>query len=300
MKILGVDGSKCNGCGECILECPPHLFAQKASDSMASYEDGAQTCIACGHCVAVCPVNAVLFEAKETELVLEFDPQLSKSSDIISPELLMSLLRMRRSVRRFKNEPPSENDVLRVLDVMRYAPTAKNFQTLYFTVLSDKEIIRMLADKVLSFLMMTMRISNIPGVGWLFRSLVKDAKLLKNPIVKGDMNRIFRAQMLGADELFYDAPIVIIAHTKDELGVGGNETGLAFAYGMFAAEVLGLGTCWIGYAQKCLKNSGGVRRAAGIPSDHSVTGVMVLGRPDVTYYRAPPREPVKITSAVKE
>ena len=296
MQILGVDESKCNGCRECILECPCHLFIQQAPDNEVRFEEQAGTCIECGHCIAVCPTDAILFEDEAVEEVLEFDPQLSKSSDIINPELLITLLRIRRSVRRFKDEPISEDDVQYVLNAMRYAPTAKNFQTLCYTVLSDRAEIRMVADKIISFLRMTMRISDTPGIGWLFRAFVKDARLLKNPIVKEDLKRLFEGQAQGVDELFYNAPIVIIAHTKDQLGVGYNETGLSFAYGMLAAEVLGLGTCWIGYAQKSLKKSGGARRAAGMTPGHSISGVLVLGRPDVTYYRAPPRQPVRITS----
>jgi nitroreductase/NAD-dependent dihydropyrimidine dehydrogenase PreA subunit len=289
MKILGVDESKCNRCRECVLECPCHLFTQQEPDYEVRYEERARTCIECGHCIAVCPTDAILFEDEALEQVLEFDPQLSKSSDIINPELLITLLRMRRSIRRFIDEPISEDDVQYVLDAMRYAPTAKNFQTLRYTVLSDRAVIRTLAEKVLSFLRMTLKISDTPGIGWLFRAFIKDARLLKNQIVKDDLKRLFEGQMQGVDELFYNAPIVIIAHTKNQLGLGYNETDLAFAYGMLAAEVLGLGTCWIGYAQKALKNSGGARRVAGITPGHSITGVMVLGRPEVTYYRAPPR-----------
>lgn len=300
MKILGVDESKCNRCRECILECPCYLFTQQELDNEVRYEEGARTCIECGHCIAVCPVDAILFEAEPIEQVLEFDSQLSKSTDIINPDLLMTLLRMRRSVRRFTDESLSDDDIHYVLNAMRYAPTAKNFQELCYTVLSDRTIIEKLAEKVLSFLRMTLRISDTPGIGWLFRAFVKDAKLLKNQIVKEDLKRLFEGQTRGVDELFYNAPVVIIAHTKNQLGVGYNETGLAFAYGMLAAEVLGLGTCWVGYAQKTLKNSGGARRAIGITPGRNITGVLVLGRPDVTYYRAPPRQPVRTASEEQE
>ncbi|MFX1272368.1 MAG: nitroreductase family protein [Promethearchaeota archaeon] len=295
MHILGVDVNKCNGCGECVTECPPRLFYQHEAEGKATYEEGIRICILCGHCIAVCPMDAVLFETKESDPVLEFDSQKSKSSDIITPDQLMYLFRMRRSVRRFKDESLSFDDVQSVLDAMRYAPTAKNLQALQYLVLSDKAVIKMLADKVLSFLRMTMRVSDTPGIGWVFRAILKDARLLKDPMVKEDMNRLFEGQDRGVDELFYDAPAVVIVHTRDTLGMGRNETGIAVAHGMIAAEVLGLGTCWIGYAQKVMNNSGGVRKAAGIPSGHIVTGVFVVGHPHVRYYRAPPRNAVKPT-----
>ncbi|MFW9913506.1 MAG: nitroreductase family protein [Candidatus Thorarchaeota archaeon] len=295
MQILGVDASKCNGCGECVSECPPRLFTQHEPENKARYEEDIGTCILCGHCIAVCPMDAVLFESDATEQVLEFVPEQSKSSDIITSDQLMHLLRMRRSVRRFKDEPVSYDDVQTVLDAMRYAPTAKNLQPLHYMILSDRGIIRLLADKVLSFLRMTMRVSDTPGIGWLFRAIMKDARLLKNPMVKEDLKRLFEVHDRGIDQLFYDAPVVIIVHTRDSLGTGRNETGLAVAHGMIAAEVLGLGTCWIGYAQKTMNNSGGARKAAGIPSGHTITGVFVLGHPDVRYYRAPPRNAVKPT-----
>jgi nitroreductase len=255
--------------------------------------EGAQTCITCGHCIAVCPEDAVLYKTEETEHVLEFDSDLNKSSDILSSDQLMTLLRMRRSVRRFKDEPLSNNEISTVLDAMRYAPTAKNLQALHFIVLTDRSVISLLAEKIISFLRMTMRVSDTPGVGWLFRALIKDARLLKDRLVKEDMNRLFEGMEKGVDELFYDAPALIIAHTRDPLGVGCSETGIAFAQASLMAEVLGLGTCWIGYAQKALKNSGGARKVVGIPSGHNATGVLAIGHPDVKYFRAPSREPVR-------
>lgn len=53
---------------------------------------------------------------------------------------------MRRSVRLFKPEPPSEEEIVKLLDVCRYAPTAGNSQGMYYIVIRDKETIKKIAD----------------------------------------------------------------------------------------------------------------------------------------------------------
>ena len=61
---------------------------------------------------------------------------------VLDAETAYNFLRMRRSVRMFKPQPPTESDVRKLLEVCRYAPTAGNSQGMYYIVISDKEKIR--------------------------------------------------------------------------------------------------------------------------------------------------------------
>ena len=46
-------------------------------------------------------------------------------------------LRSRRSMRQFRKEAPRDEDILKLLNVCRYAPTAGNSQGMYFTVIRN-------------------------------------------------------------------------------------------------------------------------------------------------------------------
>ena len=76
--------------------------------------------------------------------------------------------------------------------------------------------------------------------------------------------------------------------------MAGNNAGIAFTYGMLAAQSRGLGTCWIGFAQEAFYQKKALKKRMKIPSQHHVYGVMTMGYPDVTYYRAPVRDGQKV------
>ena len=62
---------------------------------------------------------------------------------------------------------------------------------------------------------------------------------------------------------------------------------------MFAAESLGLGSCWIGLAQGVMEKSKDVKEnIAGIKNN--VFGVITFGYPTQKYFKVPPRPVIKI------
>ena len=62
-----------------------------------------------------------------------------------SVEELLDFLKSRRSIRRFKSEKPPLFLVLKVLDVARFAPSAKNSQPWEFIVVDDPNVKEKLA-----------------------------------------------------------------------------------------------------------------------------------------------------------
>jgi nitroreductase len=55
------------------------------------------------------------------------------------------LILTRRSVRRFTDEPVSEETLWEVLDVCRYAPTSRNSQSYYLVVVRDRKMLEWLS-----------------------------------------------------------------------------------------------------------------------------------------------------------
>lgn len=62
---------------------------------------------------------------------------------------LSKAIRERRSVRRFESEPVKEEDLTKILDAARWAPSAGNMQPLELIVVKKKEIKRQLAEAAL-------------------------------------------------------------------------------------------------------------------------------------------------------
>ena len=64
-------------------------------------------------------------------------------TSVLDKKSAYDFMRMRRSIRNFKDELVSEEKITELLDIARYAPSAANSQGLYYIVVSDRELIRL-------------------------------------------------------------------------------------------------------------------------------------------------------------
>jgi len=123
----------CTGCGLCAEVCPS--FALDMVGTKALVVRG-EWCIGCGHCGAVCPVEAVVHETIADERA----PRPGRRPATTADTLLM-LLRERRSVRLYRNEPISDEILEQIIEAGRYAPTGSNSQNVHYVILrSSSEI----------------------------------------------------------------------------------------------------------------------------------------------------------------
>ena len=78
-----------------------------------------------------------------------------------------------------------------------------------------------------------------------------------------------------------------IVYTPMNLWFVGNNIGNVIIYGRLAATSLGIGTCWNGWTQMAIEINPKIKRLVGISEEK--IGAFIIGYPDVTYYRVPPR-----------
>lgn len=296
MKITGIVSEECIKCEECIKECPAHLFFKKeqAGDIKDAkeicYEDPNNLCILCGHCLAICPTNAV--EAEEIEELYEF-PEAREPSKVIGYENLLKALRARRSIRRFQDRSIPQDQIELVLQAMRYAPSASNAQSWNYIVITDSEKIQFFGkqvNKIFYLLRKVLKLKHI--IRWFVSGAIR--QLLLDPKTSISLDRHIREFEAGRDVIFYNAPCVILIHSPEYGSMAGVDAGIAFTYGMLAAQSLGLGTCWIGFAQEAVKRDGKLKKWLQIPKGRNCYGVMVMGYPAVKFQRAPPRKELKV------
>ncbi len=294
MRILGIDDEKCIKCLECVKECPMRLYKKPETkvgeNRKVFFADPLNACNECGHCVSLCPTGAIQYE--NDEKTFEFE-EAQDPSTIVDFDTMLKVLRSRRSIRQYKKQAVPKEEIEAVLNAIRYAPSASNAQSWEFIVLTDPEKIETLRKCVVNMML-------------LMRKLLRYVKILKPLIPKGVRDKALDPSTLamledflegvknGEDQVFYNAPVVIITYASEYGSMAGNDAGIAFTYGMLAAQARGLGTCWIGFAQEALRRFKKNRKRFDIPKHKNVNGVLILGYPAVKFRRVPPRDPPKI------
>ncbi len=293
LNIKGIDQEKCIKCERCIDVCLMGLYSKIKTEELEKkieYSDPNHFCFHCGHCLSICPTNAILFESDDKPF--EF-PEIKKPEIIASYKEIFKLIRSRRTTRLFKKGKVERDKIELVLNAMRYAPTASNRQRQQFIVITNKEEIQKLSVKVMN---MYLRLRTLFKFKTIIRLFAPKGlrKQLKSKKIEAILNMYNERFIAGEDLIFYNAPVVIILHAPAYSQMSASDGGVALTHGMFAAQSLGLGSAWIGFAHEYLWRSKKARRELGIPDKNNCYGVLAIGYPKFHFQRAPPRNKLKV------
>ena len=129
-----------------------------------------------------------------------------QTDNLPSPESLLSLLKARRSIRRYRPDPVPDEMVEQLLEAGRWAPSASNRQPWTFIVVRDEAVRQQVAEHAAFYF-----------IKW---AHVEEAPLLI--ILCGDARNPAYRRFLHED-----------------IGLAGGQI-------MLQAKALGLGTCWLG------------------------------------------------------
>jgi nitroreductase len=246
-------------------------------------------CIACGHCGAACPVEAIFPSGTV------YEKRLPGIDAAISPEILQLLIRERRSVRRYKDEPVSKEVLEKILEAGRYAPTGRNSQNVNYVVLASLNDIGTLRGMMIRFYEKT--ISRVRGpIGSIVLSLVAGRKLVQS--LRESIPKVEYAKKTieeGRDPLFYRAPVVMLTYAESWDTCSAFNCSVALYNCSLMAHTLGLGCCFNGYLASAANHDRKIKKWLGIPRDHQCYGAMTLGYQKVKYQRLSDRDPPKVT-----
>jgi nitroreductase len=255
-----------------VRECPTAIIHLGANGFPAVIAGGEAACLRCGHCVAVCPHGAL----SHAQIAIQDSPAI-KDELRIDEMQAVQFLRSRRSIRYFLDKPVEKEKIQRLVEVARYAPTGGNSQMVEWLVLSDKSQIREIAGLV---------------TDWL-RQVVKDPQVVA---ASPYLPLAIAAWDAGSDSILRGAPVLVIGMAPPEAVMTGMvDLTLALSYLDLFAPAMGLGACWAGLLQGALVHSPSVKKAAGIPENYPHHYPLMLGYPDVKFYRLPERKTPKIT-----
>ncbi len=156
----------------------------------------------------------------------------------------------RRSIRKFKPGQISEAELQSVIDAGLAAPSGHNDQSCWFAVIQNRELGRAISDGGKE----AMRMIPIPWI----------VELGKN----------------SGYNIFYEAPTVIIVAARKDAVSPLADVCAAIENMLIAAESLGLGSCWIGFAKFYFSSEERTRKL-GIPEGYEVHYAVSLGyKPD--------------------
>ena len=263
MGLITVNEEKCIKCEQCIKECPSFVLkmGQNGPEEVAD-----SRCIACGHCVAVCPVDAI--DNSKTPKNKQID---AKDFPKLNAEQAEHFLRSRRSIRSYQDKSVSREELTKLVDIARLAPTGSNKQGISFLVVEDKHLVEKATELTIRM------IENSP---------LKDS--LK------ELVRIYRED--GVDSILRGAPnLIITTADKDFSGARGNSISWLTYLELFAPS-LGIGTCWAGFLEYCAGIKGSpLPKLFNIPETKIITAAVMVGYPNYSYKKLVDRNPLEVT-----
>lgn len=268
--MIKIDQEKCTRCGNCVQDCIIKIL-QKGEDGFPFLpENLKKSCLNCQHCLTVCPTGALNCNGVSAD-------QCEAIAPLPRPEDMLSLLRQRRSVRRYKQESlPSE-----ILDQLKkslaWSPTGCNAHSLIFRVVETKEEMDFYRNETNR---MILKLVNSGIMRWIYPAINRFLESIKN----------------GEDVIYRGAPHMIVAAVPKKAPCAEADPWIALSYFDLLLQSYELGSCWCGFAVHAFKWNKTLRKRLGFPKGYKIAAVLLFGKPDVKYFRATAPENFKILS----
>jgi nitroreductase/NAD-dependent dihydropyrimidine dehydrogenase PreA subunit len=270
LALFQIDQKSCNQDGVCAAVCPSQIidFQKGRYPSLKPGTEAA--CIRCGHCVAICPTGSLDHAAMAAEQCPPVQPDLTLAADHTE-----HFLRCRRSIRTYKKKAVEQSRLERLIRIARYAPSGRNTQGVEWLVLGHADEIRRIAASVADWMR------------WIIDNDPETAASMH-------LDKTLAYWEKGIDIIFRGAPVVIVAHAKEENLRALTSCTIALTYLELAATGFGMGCCWAGYFMKAADDYPPLLQALALPEGHRCYGAMMVGYPKFKYHRLPLRNEPKI------
>lgn len=179
----------------------------------------------------------------------------------------LDCIRTRRSSRKYSNQEVPADVIQRLIELGTMAPTADSKQPWGFAVISGMAEVRSLSDEIKEY-------------------------LRKNIGQYPQFNDYMGPVQSEKSNLFFGAPCVIIIYGESQWVWSKYDCTLAAGNIILAAHEIGLGSCWVGYAEPYLNSEEGKRRF-NVPDSYSAVCAITVGFPK-KMLSPPERKPPRI------
>lgn len=259
--MVNIDTQKCIGCGKCIADCVGYNITMD-ENGKAQIK---RACIECGHCIAVCPQGCFSIDSAEQHAE-------KFSGTKIDANQLLSAIKERRSIRQYKSDKLTDEQLTFLRAAIKHTATAKNVQGTKFVFVQNeleqfKDLLWSEIDK-----MVEAYADNLPDELKVFAAFSRRRKRNAND-----------------DFLFRNAPCVIFISSNYHL-----DAGLAAQNIEHMAQACGLGVLFNGYLEQITDRLPKAKEWLGL-AEKKINGCLLIGQADVKYVAVPPRKEPDIT-----
>lgn len=279
MATIDINPDLCKRCFTCTEVCPILIFAKKDKESIPDIlEDNLPFCLLCGHCAAICPAGAITHDSYPPDSIVP-----AKKEALPSAEQLIEMLRMRRSIREFKDKPVERELIERVLDVARCAPSDHNSQSTEYIVVQDRSTL----DKII-------QLSSA-----YYENLVETLQNMadqdgEKPAFLLELEGFVDILKTGKDLILCDAPLFIAFHAEESMGFPAENANIALCYAMLTGMSLGVGSFYTGFVVMACKDDRAIPQLLSLPNNHQIYGGLAMGYPMFKYKNWIERKPPKV------
>ena len=191
---------------------------------------------------------------------------------------VIDAIKQRRSIRSFTDSPIEKETIDEIIQAGKYAPSAKDDQPWRFIVITNKDKIRNLSDQVKNQM----------------KGILKKRLLLqlthKELRKKKTLMFLYGAAMASTDVIFFNAPALIFILTKKKQFYDASCACCAQNM-MLAAHSMGIGSCWIGFAN-FLNFNNKVLNDLQIPEGYHISAALIFGYKEKDTRKIPLRKPM--------
>ncbi len=279
VKVV-VDKEKCTKCGICIETCDNYLKSgEEGFPVEKDINDSLFGCIQCGNCMMKCPTEAIEIIGEDIDKN-HIRPMPQKTSDY---DALNGLFLKRRSIRKYKNEDVSKDDIDKIIASASTSAVSIPPSEVKVLVFHGRKKVQELAKDLLEEIKHAQKILT-PFALSLIKTFMGEAKykVMKDFVVPL-CQETAKSLEKGEDVLFYEAPCVMVFYGSELIDA--EDMIIAATNATMAAESLGLGTCFIGTAGHFLNTSSKLRKKYGILKGEKVGTTFIVGVPDEKYLR---------------
>ncbi len=261
-----VDEKKCIRCGQCVFDCPARIIERTGEAVPFIRPENEERCIQCQHCLAVCPPGAVSIFGRDPAQSLPL-----AAGSFPDPDKMITLVRGRRSVRRYRDENVDPALLKRLLAALSNVASAINRRALTFSVIDDKAVMQRFRLKALNGLAEAEKAGRVPER---FAYLMQAVPAWFEE---------------GVDMIFRGAPHLLVVSAAPESVCPEEDVNLALADFELMAQSAGLGTVWCGMAKMTLEILPELKRTMGLTPGHFYYA-MLFGLPSFHYARTVQRD----------
>lgn len=277
-----VDKEKCVKCGLCTEMCPVYLKIGPEGFPVARDLDEKENlfgCIQCGSCMMICPQDAIEIVGEDIDKshLRELNPNLPDY------DAVNSLFLKRRSCRKYKEQGVEKELIEKIINSAATAAVSIPPSEVKVLVVQGREKVKELTEDIMTNFEKFIKMS--PFILPFMKLFGKkaDYKAFKEfvlPLGKG----MIKSYKNGVDDLFYDAPCVMLFYGSENTDK--EDYLIAATQATLAAEALGLGTCIIGSVGAIFEKNPHMRKKYGILKTDKVGTGFILGYPEIKYRKA--------------